>query len=463
MFTRPHARRDRGATALETIGIIVIAALIVTTVAWAAVHNGGEAKIKYALCQAINKITGGTTDCGADPNKNPYEPPKCKVSEVTEKGGGKISIAFIDLGGEFGFVETVYSDGSVSLTATNQGELGASVGLGGKAEAGGEGAGADIDLGGGIKVKDGSTWDFKSKEEADAMRKQIQDYVNHQRNPLGFLNPNPPQAPRPPDVTQRDFKLSADVSGELGLPIVAGLDGEAGAQKGFSIKHSANGEGPEDDTTSYRTDFKYNGELSGELAGKEQSGSLALGGSLEIKVDSQGNIIGITETHILEGSSSIGSKSETDKTGKDGKDRRGKASLGSSTEVTNVTVLTNSLTLDPKSPEYANQLQIVKEYIALQALDSTKISTLDMIDLSNPRPGLSRMRDLMQQNAVVTVQNFTNVEDGAKFAAEIKLGLKLGISVNGSTTTSTSNGVQYLEAPDASGHRTWTDHPHEKC
>ena len=81
-----------------------------------------------------------------------------------------VKIAFLEFGENAGFVETTYSDGTVTYTATDGASVGVTTGVGGKLELGELEAGAKVDFGAGFQVDYGSTWVFKDADEAKAMR-----------------------------------------------------------------------------------------------------------------------------------------------------------------------------------------------------------------------------------------------------------------------------------------------------
>ena len=84
-------------------------------------------------------------------------PDRFKLSEQVDKASGALTIGIVKSGESAVFRETIFSDGRVSLTAVDGGELSA------------EGALGDVlEAGAGFRVEAGSTWRFADVSEAEA-------------------------------------------------------------------------------------------------------------------------------------------------------------------------------------------------------------------------------------------------------------------------------------------------------
>ena len=103
-------RGDRGATASEYLGTIVVVAALVTAVSGTSLGGRVAESLGVQNC----KITGGTscgtgTEAGSGPKTDAdYEPPLCNVSTVSEKAGSEVKIAWFKWGNEYGFQQQVF-------------------------------------------------------------------------------------------------------------------------------------------------------------------------------------------------------------------------------------------------------------------------------------------------------------------------------------------------------------------
>ncbi|MBW5251894.1 hypothetical protein P8A21_15185 [Streptomyces poriferorum] len=201
---------DRGATAFEYLGtILVIVALIG---GMAAAGLGGQ--ITDRIQCLVSSIGGGSAGCGGgkegeasgDPNAE-FEPLTCATVTKAGTQGGKFGVSFetlgIEFGGEFGFEETttkaktdVNKDGKiddndeqVSLTFTDAGSIKGTEKPKARIKIGDVGK-DKVELGAGLTVTTGDTWVFDSQEEADQFRKDLEEYKKLSRlNKLSNLSP----------------------------------------------------------------------------------------------------------------------------------------------------------------------------------------------------------------------------------------------------------------------------------
>ncbi|MET7638220.1 hypothetical protein [Streptomyces sp. NPDC005438] len=188
MFWPRHRTGDRGATAIEYVGAVVVA----VTVVLALFSTGPGMRIAGGFSKAICRVLGG--DCGTDgPNQGrpktdeDFKPTLCNTSNHEDTVGGKVKIAFLEFGNEYSFKEQRFLDNSPEARKKNGGKPAEKVYLtfndAASADAKlskpgvsfgklGEG---DVELGGGVKVTNGDTWVFDSKEEADKFRDDLQE------------------------------------------------------------------------------------------------------------------------------------------------------------------------------------------------------------------------------------------------------------------------------------------------
>ncbi len=200
---------DRGGTALEYVGMVMVAVAIVG----ALLVTGLGGKVSERFSCAISSVMGGGgctggagNDAGGDPNAE-FEPLTCATVTKSGTQGGKFGVSFetlgIEFGGEFGFEETtskaktdVNKDGKiddndeqVSLTFTDAGSVKGTEKPKGRIKIGDVGK-DKVEIAAGLTVTTGDTWVFDSQEEADQFRKDLQEYKKLSRlNKLSNLSP----------------------------------------------------------------------------------------------------------------------------------------------------------------------------------------------------------------------------------------------------------------------------------
>ncbi|MFI6893407.1 hypothetical protein ACIBM4_04745 [Streptomyces sp. NPDC050256] len=201
---------DRGATAFEYLGTILVVVALIGGMAAAGL--GG--KITDRIQCLVSSIGGGSAGCGGgkegeasgDPNAE-FEPLTCATVTKSGTQGGKFGVSFetlgIEFGGEFGFEETttkaktdVNKDGKiddndeqVSLTFTDAGSIKGTEKPKARIKIGDVGK-DKVEIGAGLTVTTGDTWVFDSQEEADQFRKDLEEYKKLSRlNKLSNLSP----------------------------------------------------------------------------------------------------------------------------------------------------------------------------------------------------------------------------------------------------------------------------------
>src|SRR5829696_5065177 len=128
-----------GAATLEYAAAIAVAGLFVGAVVVTFSGLRIEAIAERAIC-SVKAILGGSRCSVTQGNQPPTAPPldpkpkKCKITEHSEKVNSEIKIAFIKIGENAGFIETTYTDGTV--TYTDGAEVGLTGGFGGKLDIG---------------------------------------------------------------------------------------------------------------------------------------------------------------------------------------------------------------------------------------------------------------------------------------------------------------------------------------
>lgn len=399
------------------------------------------------------------TDPTVDPDFDP-KPKKCKITEHGEKVNAEVKIAFIKFGENAGFVETTYSDGTVTYTATDGASVGVTGGFGTKLDIGKVERGAKVDFGAGVKFDYGSTWTFKDATEAAAMRNQLDEYLNEQAvikaDPyytIKFIWSDAKEPPKPPSQTVNTIETTLDAEGKLGLSLPWDQDpnsksgipnlklADVGLKFGTTgkwtqIRDTATG------TTTYATGGEVFGQASGNLGplGGELKG--VLGSSMAITRDKDNNIAKVTLVTTREGKAT-------------GTLNGGQGDLGGnvsdSDSASNVTVTTTSL--DVTTPE---QRALVEGWLNAQQSDAGGYVSPETAYPDRFVPG-DPFQNLMYTNATTSNVEYDKVTDKTGFAAEVKLGVAFGIDLSLETSDSKARDATYLDVPGSDGIRAPVD------
>ena len=474
MRTRPSTprRRDAGAAALEYAAAIALAALLTAAVVLPAQSVPLGPTIMAAVCKVRTAVQlGAGCDAGPDVGPGSTPPPdptfdpkptKCKITEHGEKVNSEIKIAFIKFGENAGFIETTFSDGTVTYTATDGATLGLTGGVGGKLDIGKLERGAKVDFGGDFKVDYGSTWTFDNADQAAAMKKQLNDYLAEQEilkhNPeyaIKFLWSDAKKPPKPPSQTVSTITLEGSVDGKVGLSLPFDPDPNAksgvpnlkladvglkfgGSNKWTQVTDTVTG------AKTYTTAGEGYGQVNGTvgpLAGELKG---VLGSSLAVTRDKDNQITKVTLVTTREGKAT-------------GTVNAGQGDLGGkvsdSDSASDVTVTTAAL--DVSTPE---QRALVDGWLAEQASDpnayvSPETYFPDRLVTGDP------FQNLMFTNATVSNVQYDKVSDKTGFAAEVKLGVAFGVDFSLETDDSSAAAASYLGVPGSGGTRAPVDFP----
>ena len=472
MLTRWRALRTRptaGAAALEVAAAWGIAAMVILAVAVAVQGADLGVWTSRVLCTVMSAVDGGsceapdTEEPPTDPGFDP-KPKKCKISERSEQVSSEVKIAFIKIGENAGFIETTYSDGTVTYTATNGASLGVTGGVGGKLDIGELERGAQVDFGGGFKVDYGSTWVFADADEAAAMREQLDDYLmeqyllTHDRSGGGYalgqlVTGGFTDPPKPPSQSVSTFTVEGDVSGKVGLslPFDSG-DADSGvpnlklAEAGVKFGGSQKWTQITDNETG-NTTWTTTGEVFGQAgaAGGPMAGELkgVLGSSMAITRNADGEIIRVALVTTREGKAT-------------GTVSSGQPDLGGnvsdSDSVNRVTVTTTSLDVTTD-----DQRTLVQQWLAAQESGEGGVSPQTYLPdrLVDGDP----FQNLMYTNATVSNVQYAGVTDKSGFAAEVKIGVAFGVDFSLETTDSNAEAATSLGVPGTDGIRPPVDFP----
>lgn len=464
---RLSAYGSRGVGTLEYVAVLCLASLLIASVVGSLTSTQLDVIANRAICSV--KAALGVASCSTteepppstDPGFDP-KPKKCKITEHSEKVNSEIKIAFIKIGENAGFVETTYSDGTVTYTATDGAEVGVTGGFGTKLDIGKVERGAKVDFGAGVKFDYGSTWTFKDVDEAKAMRKQLDDYLIEQEimkhDPyyaIKFLWSDAKEPPKPPTQLVSTIEVKLDAEGKVGLSLP--WDSDPNAKSGipnvklaeFGLKFGTSNKWTQiKDTESGATTYTTGGEVFGQATGTvgPLAGELKgiLGSSMAITRDKDNNITKVSLVTTREGkATSTVNAGQGDLGGK----------VSEADGASDVTLTTTSL--DVTTPE---QRDLVDAWLAAQAADRGGYISPQTFYPDTLVPD-DAFQNLMFTNATVSNVQYDNVTDKTGFAAEVKLGVAFGIDLSLETTDSEATDATYLDVPGADGTRAPVDFP----
>lgn len=485
---RPYPpRRDQtGGVTGEQVGVLVVVVALVGVLLRAGLPTLVADWSSYAVCSLFSadaacEAPGSATPTSTvpdGPTDEDFLPPPCLVMQQSEQAGYEVKIAFITLGENYGFIRQEFADGRVRLTAVNEASLGAEwesgtrildLGQLGSDEAGG----ANIDLGGGIEVGYGDTWEFASVDEANAMQEQLDDYLLQQMQMRqggmgqaglhlywwltdGYVDP-----PKSPTVTFSTIELEASLGGELGLrsPLGPGADGEqryldpqvgvrleADASYKVLVEHNSE-TGTRSETYTLGASGTARADITvgrGELTGEST-------GSVKMTYDASGDLIGVelisTRAGGVDGSLNAANPVEG------GQGPSGSIGQGESTAIVSRT------SLDITTME---QRRIVEEALAgNQARFGTPFSfTLDHVAPDRPTDD-DPFQQLLYEQGKTSEIVYDDVSDIREFGLDIKAGWQLGLQVHYGTEERNVREASYMGAPGTDGVRPMI--PDESC
>ncbi|MCT1689942.1 hypothetical protein M3B11_03045 [Brevibacterium sp. p3-SID960] len=313
--------RERGASVVEYIGLIVVTTVVIAGLAatpWMPRTTHG---IHEVICSIFSKAPGGAPgSCAGVIDPPPTEEelqPECLMTDDTMTRGSEVKIAFVTLGGNMRAQVKTFSDGRTQVTLLDEHSAGARGDLG-KLK-----LGKKFQISAGINGKliygNGDTWEFSSPEEAERFVQQAENYVDSNWNYVPLLGPLMNEKPADPRITYNQFRTEGGVDANLGFQKLLGTDAEGNdpkfnidkgpkAKKGLDVgaemkfgrdvivmnDRGDNPDSSEDDTTTYVTTAELGAGARGGGGGNGIGGNAASKGEMRVKVNSKGEIINIT-------------------------------------------------------------------------------------------------------------------------------------------------------------------------
>lgn len=454
---------DRGASTLETLGIVVVAALLVTGVTFSMAAYPGM--ITTALCRFTAAVGLGPGGCeggdsqAEDPvTDDDFRPPVCMLYEESEQYSAEFKVWFFTFGENSGFIVQEFADGSVRVTATD----GAGIGAGGSVssstfDAGklgdGDNAGLDIDLGGGVKFSYGDTWVFDDRDQWEEMEEQLDDYLlqqemlKHEGGVWAAKSMGWKEQPKDPEVSYVRTELELSLEAALGLRDPLGPAGPKGEQEfldpnvGLTLEAKAGG----------AVIVETNHDTGDQSWTYEVSGSAAAGAEVVVGQGSvQGAVKGaFTVTRGEDGDVTqlvFQSTREVGVSGGLGNDTFDQA--GGSTGRTETDSYVTTTTLDVTD----ENRDLVDTWLA-ERNDAGVALTLPFGAMEPRDPSDDPFLQLMYEEATMSQLTYHNVKDKTEFEAAIKKGWEFGFAVSAENATASLTDANFLGAPGQDGTR----------
>lgn len=470
---------ERGAATIEQLGTVVIVALLFAAALLGFSTYGP--RLEQALCQLATGIGVSAGSCDGvtvpqatdGPTDEDFRPPVCMLQENSTQTNAEVKIAFVTIGDNAGFVVQEFSDGTVQVTATDGGSLGAEGGVGGSIGGKDSGLGASLDFGGGVTFDAGDTWKFDSMDQWEAMEGDLNAYLAQQVQIQnagegaaglhlwlwlsdGYLDP-----PRAPEQTTTTIGWEAAVEGQLGarynvpgqdgkddtlLDLNMGLYGEG--EIGGDVVFTQNSETGE---TSKTYGFTMSGEagvnaliLDGGAAGEVK-------GAYKVTEDAKGNIISVE--FMRESAGGIDLEMGVGTPG--GMDNGGNVGLTGGQDER--TILTTTIDVTEENRD------VVESWLGASNANALGGGgVLISPNLFDPSvPAQDPFSQLLYEEGLHSRQVYENVSDGWSFGLEFALGLKFGASFGNEETETTIQQAGFLGAPGTDGVRPMV--PDETC
>ena len=494
---------DRGATATEYVGMVVVVTSIVG--ALTATGLGGRIAERFKCAVSFGECGGGGGNEAAPRTDADFEPPLCQLSSISDKAGAKAKVLFIEWGEEYGFQQQTFqsktdmngdgkvdeNDQQVTMTFTDAASIAAKKDFKPGLKVGSFGT-DKVELGAGIKVTNGDTWVFKSEEEAKSFRDDIETlkmyelsnrHANSQGAGLGnsilYMFGKGPMAEEEKLRKSIDEKLGnrhisygkvgLDASASAGIKIGAGDDKKLSAALGGNFKFSPEVTWTDNDfkgtkAYTYSAAIEYGTKASyeaGPISG-DASASTTQTGSITVTHDKKtGELLRIDMTRTVEkGTTKDGVKVGGDN-GKSGDDKRGgSGGVKGGGEDTGIEVVTNSVVLKP-GPEGDADRKIAQDWLNGNGQYGQPFSYMFDDHAPTKRPGdEDRFGQLLFDSGLSSRTTYTGETNAAEYGFELNLGLSLGFSVSTEKKEETLNNAEFLGAPNG-GSRSYV--PYSYC
>ncbi|MGO1316927.1 MAG: hypothetical protein ACTMIR_07820 [Cellulomonadaceae bacterium] len=451
--------RDRGAAGVEHVGVVAIVLVLVGALVGLSSPVGQT--IAAEICKAVGTTCGAPEQIEAEntvPQDSDYQPPACMFREESQSYSTSMTVWFVKIGQDSGFIVQEYADGTVRVTVTDGLNVGAEGEVGSKTfDAGklgdGDNAGVDVSLGADLTLGYGDTWEFEDMDEWDAAKEQLDTYLMQQemlkqqggvfaiKGMGGFVDP-----PKETTISFTEVGLEAGLDASIGLREPTGktdtkgnpefLDPNLGANLSVTAgtkvtveKNKGTGE------TSWTYEVSGAGEAGVDLVGGGGSVQGKAEGAFTVTRDGEGKVTEVVFKTMHEGGAEGYLGNDTFST-------NGSASTSESTS----TVTTTRLEVDDTNRE------LVDEWLGARG-DYGEALKLPFGAMVPDKPSSDPFMQLMYEESTMSVVQYHNVRDKTEFEAAIKKGWKFGFSVSAENATATAVDADFLGAAGPDGVR----------
>ncbi len=157
---------ERGQTAAEYLGALLLVAVIVSAIAMA----GAGTRVAAGIDQLVCRIAG------ADCSRQAALDETCLLASSTGKSGVAVTVAVVRVGTENTLIKQVYADGRTVFTLLKNGTVAAELIAGAKAKAGKVGFDATASVSAGGKLEGARTYTFTDPGEAAEFEQLVREH-----------------------------------------------------------------------------------------------------------------------------------------------------------------------------------------------------------------------------------------------------------------------------------------------
>jgi hypothetical protein len=475
--SRRRSAAEDGAGAVEHVGVLVLVAALVAGLFVVALPDRVGEWARFAVCRLFT--VGG--DCEQPvvvaprpgPDDAAYLPDACLLSEHGQHVSSQVKIAFFTFGQDYGFIEQEFADGSVRVTVVD----GATIGL--LKETGtniidlgklgtDEAAGTEVKLDATLSFGYGDTWVFDSRQQADEMRAQLDEYLIQQvmrRNAsmsgggalgteLAIWIMGRAEPPKDPSITFSRVGISGSATGSAGLQSPLGTDADGGPtyldpNVGFQLALDASydvliANDRDAGTTSYTYTLSGHGRASVDVVVGQGSLDGTTTGSVKVTRDTAtGDVVALELVTTREGGFDAGLTATSPV------DVAVSPSAGGTRGESTATVTTVRLDVTT-----AEERELVDGWLSgtnEQIVVPGRLTYSSMVPTE--RASGDPFQNLLFERARVSQIQYDNVTDVRRFGLDLNAGYKFGFEVKLTDTSSHARDPHYLSAPRHDGTR----------
>jgi len=313
--TRRNWRDERGQTAADSMGMLLLVALVIA----ALVATGLDQRIAAGMREAICRIAGGDNCAGTERADGDLE--QCLVSSSEDSSNFKLFVGFVEVGKDSILIREDFSDGTTRFTLIDSTELKGELFAGVRAKAGKFGLSAAAQAAAGGQLQGAQVFEVPTDEAErfaesvaaaggfDGLLRDVSE-LNDEIPILGWDNPfdvdnwvldrlgvdqDDPQV----DPTEEYVDMSAIVEGDAGAgagsgvfdaEVSAALEGAAGAK----VIHA--GERAGEVELYYSIEGEIGGTLTAGLLGPNVEGDASVVATLVLDDNGQPKTLKLTGT-----------------------------------------------------------------------------------------------------------------------------------------------------------------------